>query len=82
MYATASRTARPQDTWLQDINDRLETAPPQAILRWAVETYPGTLTMATAFGAEGCCLIAMLAQIREETGQTPDIFNLNVARTN
>jgi phosphoadenosine phosphosulfate reductase len=36
---------------------------PQEILRWAVETFHPRLTMATAFGAEGCCLIHMLADI-------------------
>jgi phosphoadenosine phosphosulfate reductase len=35
------------------------------------------LTLATAFGAEGCCLLAMVAQIRDETGIAPDIFNLD-----
>lgn len=45
---------------------------PQNILRWAVETFRRRLTMATAFGAEGCCIIHMLAEI------DPDIriFNL------
>ncbi|MCI0458216.1 MAG: phosphoadenylyl-sulfate reductase [Gemmataceae bacterium] len=36
---------------------------PETVLRWAVETFHPRLTMATAFGAEGCCLIHMLAQI-------------------
>jgi phosphoadenosine phosphosulfate reductase len=45
---------------------------PQAILRWAVETFGSRLTMATAFGAEGCCLIHMLAEIEPELR----IFNL------
>jgi phosphoadenosine phosphosulfate reductase len=46
---------------------------PQGILRWAAETFRSRLTMATAFGAEGCCLIHMLAEI------DPDIriFNLD-----
>jgi len=45
---------------------------PQNILRWAADTFGARLTMATAFGAEGCCLIHMLAEI------APDlrIFNL------
>lgn len=56
----------------------LETASPQQILAWAMETYGSSLTMATAFGAEGCALIAMIAQIRDEQGLTPpDIFNLD-----
>ncbi|MBV9467846.1 MAG: phosphoadenylyl-sulfate reductase [Abitibacteriaceae bacterium] len=62
---------------LQRISDSFETATPQEILRWAIETYRDKLTMATAFGAEGCCLIAMIADIRDETGITPDIFNLD-----
>ena len=53
-------------------NRELATAPPQTILRWAVETFGQKLTMATAFGAEGCCLIHMLAEI--EPGVR--IFNL------
>ncbi|MDQ3816056.1 MAG: phosphoadenylyl-sulfate reductase [Armatimonadota bacterium] len=62
---------------LQEISARFETASPQEILRWAVETYRDKLTMATAFGAEGCVLIAMFAHIRDETGLVPDIFNLD-----
>src|SRR5438132_13579105 len=53
-------------------NDRLADKSPQEILRWAVNRYHPRLTMATAFGAEGCCLIHMLAEI--EPGVR--IFNL------
>src|SRR5262245_40106167 len=53
-------------------SSRLADRSPQEILRWAVETFHPRLTMATAFGAEGCCLIHMLAQI--EPGIR--IFNL------
>jgi phosphoadenosine phosphosulfate reductase len=45
---------------------------PQAVLRWAVNTYYPKLTMATAFGAEGCCIIHMLAEIEPQVR----IFNL------
>jgi phosphoadenosine phosphosulfate reductase len=51
----------------------LAEATPQAILRWAVQKFHPRLTMATAFGAEGCCLIHMLAEI--EPGVR--IFNLD-----
>src|SRR6201993_4365243 len=51
---------------------RLANESPQVILRWAVDAYFPRLTMATAFGAEGCCLIHMLAEI--EPGVR--IFNL------
>jgi phosphoadenosine phosphosulfate reductase len=57
---------------LAAINRMLEGKPPQSILRWAVETYHPRLTMGTAFGAEGCCLIHMLAEIEP----TVPIFNL------
>jgi phosphoadenosine phosphosulfate reductase len=41
----------------------LAEATPPTILRWAVETFGRKLTMATAFGPEGCCLIHLLAEI-------------------
>jgi phosphoadenosine phosphosulfate reductase len=51
----------------------LDGAPPQDVLRWAVSTYFPKLTMATAFGAEGCCLIHMLAEIEPRVA----LFNLD-----
>lgn len=45
---------------------------PQVILRWAVETFYPRLTMATAFGPEGNCIIHMLAEIEPRVR----IFNL------
>jgi phosphoadenosine phosphosulfate reductase len=50
----------------------LDGKPPQAVLRWAVETFFPRLTMATAFGVEGCCIIHMLAEIEPRVR----IFNL------
>jgi phosphoadenosine phosphosulfate reductase len=44
-------------------NELLRDASPQDVLRWAVNQFHPRLTMATAFGAEGCCLIHMLAEI-------------------
>jgi phosphoadenosine phosphosulfate reductase len=52
---------------------QLDDASPQTILRWAVDTFGSKLTMATAFGAEGCCLIHMLAEIEPNLR----IFNLD-----
>jgi phosphoadenosine phosphosulfate reductase len=60
---------------LQVLSDRLEACSPQEILRWAVEHYHPGLTMATAFGAEGCALLAMLSEI-EPNGRNVPIFNL------
>jgi len=54
-------------------NQLLEGHTPHEILRWAVATFHPRLTMATAFGAEGCCLIHMLAEI--EPGVR--VFNLD-----
>ncbi|MSQ95366.1 MAG: phosphoadenylyl-sulfate reductase [Gemmataceae bacterium] len=51
---------------------RLEGQSPEVILKWAVEQFYPRLTMATAFGPEGNCIIHMLAGI--EPGVR--IFNL------
>lgn len=48
-------------------NAQLLTATPQDVLRWAAERFHPRLLMATAFGAEGCCLIHMLAEIQPAT---------------
>jgi phosphoadenosine phosphosulfate reductase len=62
---------------LAALSQEFESATPQQILRWALETYGDRVTMATAFGPEGCSIIAMLAQLRDEIGIVPDIFNLD-----
>ena len=48
---------------LDAANRELADARPQDVLRWAVETYGPKLTMATAFGPEGCAILHMLAEI-------------------
>src|SRR5262245_1704035 len=48
---------------LASANRELAGAAPQDILRWAVKHFHPRLLMATAFGAEGCCVIHMLAEI-------------------
>jgi phosphoadenosine phosphosulfate reductase len=53
-------------------NERLLGRAPEVVLSWAVERFYPRLTMATAFGAEGCCLIHMLAEIEPNVR----IFNL------
>ncbi len=52
---------------------RLENARPEDIIAWGVEHYAPYLTMATAFGPEGCVILAMLAKIAPETY----VFNLD-----
>src|SRR3954470_11733068 len=53
-------------------NVELEGAPAEVILRWAVKRFFPRLTMATAFGPEGNCIIHMLAEIEPRVR----IFNL------
>jgi phosphoadenosine phosphosulfate reductase len=57
---------------LEEANRRLAGATPQEILRWAVEAYFPRLTMATAFGPEGCAILHMLAEIEPRVR----VFNL------
>jgi phosphoadenosine phosphosulfate reductase len=52
---------------------QLETATPQQIIAWAVKQYHPKLTMATAFGPEGCCILHMLAEINRDV----HVFNLD-----
>ncbi len=58
---------------LEAANRRLDGATPQEILRWGVETFFPKLTMATAFGPEGCVILHMLAEIEPRVR----IFNLD-----
>ena len=70
----AVRTASPEQ--LEQIradSERLESATPQEIIRWAVEQYFPQLTMATAFGPEGCTILQMLSEIQPRT----HVFNLD-----
>src|SRR5947209_5676951 len=50
----------------------LEGQSAQAVLKWAVKLFYPRLTMGTAFGPEGNCIIHMLAQIEPRVR----IFNL------
>jgi phosphoadenosine phosphosulfate reductase len=60
MMTTAIRMS---DEELAAASHDLRTADPRDVLRWAVRQFHPRLLMATAFGAEGCCLIHMLAGI-------------------
>jgi phosphoadenosine phosphosulfate reductase len=51
----------------------LEGQTPERVLKWAVDTFYPRLTMATAFGPEGNCIIHMLAEIEPRVR----IFNLD-----
>lgn len=53
----------------RSLSDSMETWTPQEVLRWSVETYSPSLLMATAFGAEGCAILAMLSEIITDPSQ-------------
>lgn len=55
-----------------EANARLAGETPERILRWAVETFFPRLTMATAFGPEGCVILHLLAEIEPRVR----VFNL------
>ena len=57
---------------LPGISAKMETWAPRDVLAWAWETYGDKLTMATAFGVEGCAIIAMLSEITKDV----HLFNL------
>ncbi|MDX1961892.1 MAG: phosphoadenylyl-sulfate reductase [Pirellulales bacterium] len=58
---------------LRGQSERLESATPLEILDWAVQTYYPKLTMATAFGPEGCVILWMLSRINKDV----HVFNLD-----
>ncbi len=58
---------------LAEANARLAGASPSEILRWGVKTFYPKLTMATAFGPEGCVILQMLAEIEPKVR----VFNLD-----
>ena len=58
---------------LSEVGARLQKAHPREILRWAVETFSLRLTMATAFGPEGCAILHMLSEIEPKVR----VFNLD-----
>jgi phosphoadenosine phosphosulfate reductase len=61
------------DDELAAANELLAHAPPQEVLAWAVKRFHPKLLMATAFGAEGCCIIEMLSRIEP----TVSLINLD-----
>lgn len=66
----------PSAEFLADLaaqSQRLETATPQEILAWAIDRYHPELTMATAFGPEGCTILYMLSKLNPKV----HVFNLD-----
>jgi phosphoadenosine phosphosulfate reductase len=69
---TTTVVAPVNDTDWTEANERLAGSSPRGILEWAVERFYPRLTMATAFGAEGCVLIHLLAEVQPKVR----VFNL------
>ena len=61
------------DSELAAANADLDGRAPAEVLRWAVRQFHPRLTMATAFGAEGCCILHMLAEVEPAVR----VFNLD-----
>lgn len=55
--------SRMSEDEIAQVNQELSEARPETILRWAVRRFHPDLLMATAFGAEGCCILHMLGEI-------------------
>ncbi len=73
-YRAAPRTPTGDELdALREQSLRLENCPPEEIVEWAVETYFPKLTMATAFGPEGCVILSLLARIEPRVY----VFNLD-----
>ena len=72
MMATAAVDERSAIDY-EAVGHRLADAGPEDVLRWAVETFYPRLTMATAFGPEGCAILHMLSKIEPRVR----VFNLD-----
>jgi phosphoadenosine phosphosulfate reductase len=51
------------DDELLALAEEFENAPPQNVLRWAIEEFGKDVALATGFGTEGCVLVDMVAKI-------------------
>jgi phosphoadenosine phosphosulfate reductase len=60
---------------LEAVSRQLDEASAWDILRWSVETFGSKLTMATAFGPEGCAILHMLSHV--DPDRQVRVFNLN-----
>jgi phosphoadenosine phosphosulfate reductase len=54
---------RNEDDELLELAEEFEGAPPQAVLRWAIDQFGSNVALATGFGTEGCILVDMVARI-------------------
>lgn len=57
---------------IAEASRRLEAAHPREVIRWAYDRFGRQLTMATAFGPEGCVILRYVAEV------APDLYVFNV----
>ena len=58
---------------LESASRSLESAEPREVIRWASERFGDRLTMATAFGPEGCVILHWIAEV----APSMHVFNLD-----
>jgi len=76
LQRTADGGLVPTDELMQELsiaNDQLESATPHEIIQYGTNRFAPKLTMATAFGPEGCAILHMLA----ESAPATYVFNLD-----
>ncbi len=73
MTAIGQPVIQAENLDLEAVNRELAGAPPWEVLEWAVGRYFPKLTMATAFGPEGCAILHMLSRIERRVR----VFNLD-----
>ncbi len=61
---------------LSELNDRFRDASPEALLRWAIDTFSPRLGLASSFGAEDVVLIDILSRLEPPTR----VFTLDTGR--
>jgi len=66
MTIAAAINQHTTDAELQKLSADYESKTPEAVLSWALEEFGDEVALATGFGAEGCVLVHMLAQIRQD----------------
>src|SRR5262245_61599443 len=67
MSVSTALSFRIADEGILALAQKFEGAPPQTVLRWAIEEFGAEVALATGFGTEGCILIDMIASIKPAT---------------
>lgn len=57
---------------IAEARELLRDEQPPVILKWAIDIFGDHLTMATAFGVEGCCLLHWISELK------PDLYLFNL----